>query len=280
MLAAVWLGLFMLLSLLLVSSFGLQDERDGGALELILVTHVSPKAYTAGRIRTLRKSYLPAATLVMTAFWAFAVFRFSEYRQVGWSWPAYLPLVALTLFFAAQLFSLPVIGLCFSLGCRNPAEAVVNSLAAAVLVPWFGVIGLVLIGMGAHADINVPLERRLIPLWSSITIWSVAFLAIATVALIARRRFKKRGFVLDTPAWFSRWRIGPVGAILLPLATFVFLQAGGGDWLDQRDLDQEPLLLAWLAAGLALLLFTARCARRTLLRQLERRDFGPPPPTN
>ncbi len=278
--ATLWLGTFMLFSLLLVSASSLQHERENGALELVLVTQVSPRMLMRGRLNSLWKSYLPAAALVTVGCWAFAMNDRFDYSPYLADWRDFVALVALTLFFAIQLITLPVIGLCFSLGCRNAAEAVVNTLAASLLVPWFGVMGLVLVGIGAHAEINLPPERRLIPLWASITIWCVGYVAIGLAGWLAGRKASRTSFLLTTPVWFARWRVGPVAAISLPLVTFAFLQLGGGDWLSYHELDDEPLFFTWLGVGLALLIFTGHCAKRTLLQLLERREFGPKPAAN
>lgn len=98
-------------------------ERESGVLELLLVTPLSAAHIIGGRLRGLWGQFLPAvATLLVIWMYFQSIFR--RYDELG-----------KILFFGATFFTLPVLGLYFSLLCRSFIAAFLATLATGLLLP-------------------------------------------------------------------------------------------------------------------------------------------------
>lgn len=106
----------------------LRRERETGVMELLLVSPVGEGQIIWGRLRGLWGQFLPAFGLLL-GLWAY----FSSLPYLGTS-PDHSDAGAIA-FFAATFFALPVIGLYFSLRCRNYMSALVATLAVGLLTP-------------------------------------------------------------------------------------------------------------------------------------------------
>src|SRR5207245_11135246 len=105
------------------SSF--RRERESGVLELLLVSPVGEREIIFGRLRGLWGQFLPAFGLLL-AIWCYFISIFPGRSD------------AEPIFFCANTFlTLPVIGLYFSLGCRNFLTAFLSTLATGLLMPVF-----------------------------------------------------------------------------------------------------------------------------------------------
>jgi len=100
-----------------------QRERETGVLELLLVSPVGEAAIIAGRLRGLWGQFLPAVALLLGVWCYFIVIFHSSGDDEA------------VLFHAANFLFLPVIGLYFSLRCRNFVSALLCTLGAGLLAP-------------------------------------------------------------------------------------------------------------------------------------------------
>jgi ABC-type transport system involved in multi-copper enzyme maturation permease subunit len=158
-----------------------QRERESGVLELLLVSPLGESAIIWGRLRGLWGQFLPAVA-VLLGIWAY--FRsFFENSGDGES----------ILFHAITFLTLPVIGLYFSLRCRNFISALLSTLAVGLLLPL--VLSLLLrFGWWLYADANSP------PGWQMRPSASAALPQIVVAAVCWHRlrdRLRKRTFSLE-----------------------------------------------------------------------------------
>jgi ABC-type transport system involved in multi-copper enzyme maturation permease subunit len=100
-----------------------QRERETGVLELLLVSPLGESAIIWGRLRGLWSQFLPAVG-VLLGIWAY----FTSLFQNSGDGQAIL-------FHAVTFLTLPVIGLYFSLRCRNFISAFLSTLAVGLLLP-------------------------------------------------------------------------------------------------------------------------------------------------
>jgi hypothetical protein len=115
----------LVLSMAVSTAGSFRRERESGVLELLLVSPVGERTIISGRLRGLWAQFLPAFGLLLLV----------------WS---YLASISLTrgaasgaiLFYGATFFSLPIIGLYFSLRCRSFMTALLATMAAGYLIPF------------------------------------------------------------------------------------------------------------------------------------------------
>jgi ABC-type Na+ efflux pump, permease component len=121
----------LVLSLAISTAGSFRRERESGVLELLLVSPVGERTIISGRLRGLWGQFLPAFGLLLLV----------------WS---YLASISLTrgadsdpiIFYTATFFSLPIIGLYFSLRCRGFMTTLLATMAAGYLIPY--IIGSIL----------------------------------------------------------------------------------------------------------------------------------------
>ena len=119
---------------LLVGSVGLsaagsfRRERESGVMELLLVSPLGETEIIRGRLRGLWGQFLPAFVLLL-GLWAY----FVSLPYLGTRSPA--EDVQAIVFFAVTYLTLPVVGLYFSLRCRNFMTGLFCTLLFGLLVP-------------------------------------------------------------------------------------------------------------------------------------------------
>jgi len=100
-----------------------QRERETGLLELLLVSPLGETAIISGRLRGLWGQFLPAVALLLVIWGYFT--RLLNNSADGEA----------ILFHAVTFLTLPVIGLYFSLRCRNFISAFLSTLAVGLFAP-------------------------------------------------------------------------------------------------------------------------------------------------
>jgi ABC-type transport system involved in cytochrome c biogenesis permease component len=99
-------------------------ERESGVLELLLVSPMGERQIIAGRLRGLWGQFLPSFGLLLAA-WTYVSFRpFDEPIELG---PRG--------FFATTFFALPLVGLYFSLRCRNYLAGLLATFGVGLVFP-------------------------------------------------------------------------------------------------------------------------------------------------
>jgi len=273
----VWLGMFMLASVTLISVTSLPGERDSGAFELLLVTHLDPRRFVAGRLQGIQCSFIPSALLVAS------VYSYTTLFPISWNFAnMYSPdhvfeegmlMAAAVMFFFTLLRYLPVIGLCFSLGRPGLLASCLNTLFFAVIVPWLfplfamglGVIGFAM-WEGTVSD-TVPEKRALF-----VTVTLLAGLQAAI--FVVKKRGKLADFPNIWPRWFVRYKIGWLAPWIAPMAMFLFFfAAGGAEWLRHVYAAKWVAFILWHVAAWTLLIIIATGCRRALIGMLEKRTF-------
>lgn len=272
LLVSVWLGSFILFSLLLVTSSNLQSERDGGALELLLVTPLSPREFVRGRIAGFWKSFLPAAALLLFTFWYYALLDF----QMSWDRDHLFQFldttIALTLFFGLLLFGMPAIGLCLSLSQPGFTAAAAGTLFFAVLIPWALPPLLVAAGYAAH-ELHVQPDNLLTPFW----VWPVAWAVMTGGLQFAIWRTIRKGTAnlpLRMPRWFRRWKLALILPWILPPLSFGFFELPA-DWQPDFLMHNDAFAFClWHVTAWGLLCFFSFMSRRSLIQMLSERSFA------
>lgn len=270
--ASVWLGSFMLFSLLLVTSSNLQAERDGGALELLLVTPLSPRELVRARVAGFWKSLFPAAALLAFTFWYYALLDF----QMSWDrdhlFQFLSTTIALTLFFGLLLFGMPAIGLCLSLSQPGFMAAAAGTLFFSVLIPWALPPLLVLAGYAAH-ELHVQPDNWVTPFW----LWPVVWAVITGGFQYAIWRTIRKGTAnlpLRMPRWFRRWKLALILPWILPPLSFGFFELPA-DW--QPDFlmhNDEFVFCLWHVTAWSLLCFLTFLSHKSSIEMLVERSFA------
>lgn len=130
----LWLGTFLLLGLSISSAGSFRRERETGALELILVTPIRERQLIWGRLRGLWGQFFPAAVFAIGPF----AWLDHDSASMVWWWRRPEEAAARVLLVAAlasTFFSLPIVGLHFSLARKAFLSAWLTTLATAVVLP-------------------------------------------------------------------------------------------------------------------------------------------------
>ena len=125
------LGWAMMGSIAASAAGSFRRERESGVLELLLVTPLSTRQIIGGRLRGLWGQFLPAVGTLL-AIWVY----FDRLLNPGEG-------SEMVLVFAGLFFSLPVIGLYFSLRCRHFIAAFLLALTGSILPGWVFVLSMV-----------------------------------------------------------------------------------------------------------------------------------------
>jgi len=110
-------------SMAMSAAASFRRERETGVLELLLVSPLGENQILSGRLRGLWGQFLPAVVLLL-AVWSYL----SSFLAAGASG-------GVVLFFAVTFLSMPVIGLYFSLRCRNFITAFLATVGLGLLLP-------------------------------------------------------------------------------------------------------------------------------------------------
>jgi ABC-type Na+ efflux pump permease subunit len=110
-------------SVALSAAASFRRERESGVLELLLVSPMNESQIITGRLGGLWSQFLPSFALLLTV-WAYFSTLFGDHKDG--------PVIA---FHAITFLTLPVIGLCYSLGARNVLMAFLSTIAVGILIP-------------------------------------------------------------------------------------------------------------------------------------------------
>jgi hypothetical protein len=126
-------GAFLVGSLTLSAAGSFRRERETGVLELLLVSTLSTDQIISGRLRGLWSQFLPAMALLL-GIWLYLA---CVVDPRGFHTPENISRAILVgTLYAAAFLTGPVIGLYFSLLCRNFITAYAASILAGLVVPW------------------------------------------------------------------------------------------------------------------------------------------------
>ena len=110
-------------SIALSAAGSFRRERETGVLELLLVSPLTTGQIINGRLRGLWAQFLPAS-LVLFGVWLYFASVFKEDRHPEWLW-----------IYACTFFTLPIIGLYFSLQQKHFISALLWTVATAIVLP-------------------------------------------------------------------------------------------------------------------------------------------------
>jgi ABC-type transport system involved in multi-copper enzyme maturation permease subunit len=115
----------LVLSMAISTAGSFRRERESGVLELLLVSPIRERAIISGRLRGLCAQFFPAFGLLLAVWFYLATISLTRGEAS-----------CLILFYSATFFSLPVIGLYFSLRCRAFMTALLAALVTAFVLPF------------------------------------------------------------------------------------------------------------------------------------------------
>jgi hypothetical protein len=115
-------------SVALSAAGSFRRERETGLMELLLVSPLSAGDIVWGRLRGLWGQFLPAFSLLLGAWLYLDSIPYMGLGTGGQN-------LGVILMFGMSYLTLPVVGLYFSLRCRNLITAFLATLAAGVLMP-------------------------------------------------------------------------------------------------------------------------------------------------
>ena len=172
------LGWLMMGSMAASAAGSFRRERESGVLELLLVTPLSTGQIIGGRLRGLWGQFLPAVGILL-GLWIYfdRLNRETEGTE--------MPLV-----FAGLYFSVPVLGLYFSLRCRNFIAAFLLTLVGSFMPGWVLMLGLFNSGLGNR----VALEMSSTPLLLLLAGLQVGLVVMCMFGM--QRRLERRLFPL------------------------------------------------------------------------------------
>ena len=158
-------------------------ERETGVLELLLVTPLGESQIISGRLRGLWSQFLPTFALLLGIWSYFASFS-PDANNAG-----------TIMFFGVTFLALPVIGLYFSLRCRNFITAYLSTLVVGLLGPvilsaLLGWLGWLYDARSAFFSLDARASLRA-------AVCQLFLAAFCWVCL--RQRLRKRAFPLERP---------------------------------------------------------------------------------
>ena len=114
----------LVISMAISTAGSFRRERESGVLELLLVSPLRERTIISGRLRGLWGQFLPAFGLLLVVWYYLASISWTRGEAAG-------PIA----FYATTFFSLPVIGLYFSLRCSTFMTALLGTLGACFVLP-------------------------------------------------------------------------------------------------------------------------------------------------
>ena len=171
-----WLTGLLLLSLAFSAAGSFRQERQSGAMELLLVTPLKVSQIIGGRVRGLWQQFLPAVVL-LTGVWVFIEVHLQTYLLRHGEDSSGGPL----LFLLSAYLVLPMVGLYFSMLRLNFVATWLLTLVCGLGLPWLvgRLIGFVLETEAFPANLLLPQAAVAAAAW-----W------------LLRRHLVKRRFVL------------------------------------------------------------------------------------
>jgi ABC-type transport system involved in multi-copper enzyme maturation permease subunit len=189
-----FLAWLLILGICVSAAGSFRRERETGVLELLLVSPVTEKQIIGGRLRGLWGQFLPALTVLLVLWIYFGSF---SQHEIDLSY---------VLFFGVAFFTLPVMGLYFSLGRSGFVSAFLFTIFVGLILPAglraaLAFSGPLLFGdtayaIGDMADVFEGLPRMFLKLVGSIsfiTLWQMVAAVVLWRRLysdLAGRNFK------------------------------------------------------------------------------------------
>src|SRR6266436_2878019 len=152
-------------SLAMTAAGSFRRERETGVLELLLVSPVGESEIIFGRLRGLWNQFFPAFGLLL-AIWCYFISIF----------PSRPSDPQLIFFCANTFFTLPVIGLYFSLRCRNFITAFLSTLTAGLFTPLFLPPFLAFLAFLLATDVPAPSKSTGLMLQSAFFQFAIGFI--------------------------------------------------------------------------------------------------------
>lgn len=169
------LGWAIMASLAASAAGSFRRERESGVLELLLVTPLSTRQILGGRLRGLWGQFLPAVGLLLS-IWLY----FDHLLNPNEGSP-------MVVVFAGLYFSIPVIGLYFSLRCRHFIVAFLLTLVSSTVPGWVLLLSVALVGF--------PMGGASPQLFAMPAILQLGIAGICLFGLI--QRLEKRAFPME-----------------------------------------------------------------------------------
>ena len=188
------IGCLLALSIAAAAASSFRQERESGALELILVTPLSAREVLGGRIRGVWMQFLPATALFLGAWLYLATVLIMLPGDHEWRTE-----LNTVLSMATTYAILPVVGLYYSLKSRHFLAAWACTILVGVVVPW---------ALSALLILQMKLQQRIMPGWLArvdpgelpwLVLHSADLAQVAIALLLARRlrrNLEQRTFVL------------------------------------------------------------------------------------
>jgi hypothetical protein len=146
------MGNLLLLSMTFSAANSLRRERETRALELLLVSPLSEAQILYGRLRGLWGQFLPSVALFLGG-WTWLALELNHARE--------FPYIVT---FVMSFLAVPVIGLFFSLVCKNYLTALVWSVVVALILPSFfllcGPLGQAILATALGVNLHQRLVQR------------------------------------------------------------------------------------------------------------------------
>jgi ABC-type transport system involved in cytochrome c biogenesis permease component len=174
----------LVLSIAISTAGSFRRERESGVLELLLVSPVGERTIISGRLRGLWSQFLPAFGLLLIVWYYLASISLTRGEAGG-----------AILFYAATFFSLPVIGLYFSLRCRAFMTALLAAMVTGIVLPF--IIGVIV--AFCWSNLLAPRVIGYSSFYPGGIGWFVALVQSCAAALCWKRlhdRLKSRSFPL------------------------------------------------------------------------------------
>jgi len=174
------MGWGLLLSMTFSAANSLRRERENGALELLLVSPLSEAQILFGRLRGLWGQFLPSVMIFLG----------------GWTWLAVqlnkTSELSNVFLFAMSFLAMPVIGLYFSLLCKNFLTSLLWTIVSGLLVPQ-------LLVWTSFTNIYQGTSWKAAELHASLTHPGLLQLGLALVlGLALHRRLVQRRFAMES----------------------------------------------------------------------------------
>ena len=119
----VLMGWMLLISMAVNASTSFRRERENRVLELLLVSPLNESQIILGRLRGLWDQFLPSMVLLLGG-WVYLSTSLQHHEDGS-----------TIIFFATSFLTVPIIGLYFSLTCRNFLTALIATIIVAMILP-------------------------------------------------------------------------------------------------------------------------------------------------
>ncbi len=179
------------LTIAATSAASFRRERENGVLELLLVSPLSASEIVQGRLGGLWGQFLPSC-VAMLGIWTYSISIFSRTYSYAMHGEGFVKVW----FFAATFLVVPMVGLYFSVRCRNFISALLLTLSFSMVLPMIsaGVVCKIDFIRANQINYDEPHE-----MWRGIYYGTPFIQGIVGFYLISKlkRRLNERSFPLD-----------------------------------------------------------------------------------